>query len=61
MELLCAAQGLDYLAPLRPGRGVRQAHERIRALVPTLSEDRVLAPDIERVRAHLGEFAEILA
>jgi len=60
IELLCAAQGLDYLAPLRPGRGVRLAYERLRALVPTLTEDRILAPDVERVRAHLRDFADIL-
>mgnify|MGYP000094313064 CR=1 FL=1 len=59
IELLCAAQGLEYLAPLRPGRGVQLAYERLRALVPPLTEDRVLAPDVERVRAHLREFAHL--
>jgi len=60
IELLCAAQGLEYLAPLRPGRGVQLAYERLRALVPRLTEDRVLAPDVERVRAHLRDFADLL-
>lgn len=60
IELLCAAQGLDYLAPLRPGRGVRRAQEKVRALVPALAEDRILAPDIERLRAHLEDFAGVL-
>ena len=50
IEALCAAQGLDYRAPLRPGEGVAHAHERLRALVPHLDEDRSPAPDIAAVR-----------
>jgi histidine ammonia-lyase len=46
IELLCAAQGLDYRAPLKPGRGVARAHAQVRRLVPSLERDRVLAPDI---------------
>ena len=30
IELMCGAQGIDFRAPLRPGRGVRTAHERVR-------------------------------
>jgi histidine ammonia-lyase len=48
-ELLSAAQGLDFRAPLRPGAGVRRLHARIRGLVPALDGDRPVAPDIERV------------
>jgi histidine ammonia-lyase len=50
IEALCAAQGLDYRAPLRPGVGVARAHARLRALVPHLAEDRPPAPDIAAVR-----------
>jgi histidine ammonia-lyase len=46
IELMCAAQGIDYRAPLRPGRGVLHAHKRVRALVPPLTADRVLSGDI---------------
>jgi histidine ammonia-lyase len=46
IELLCAAQGLDFRAPLKPGRGVARAHTQVRRLVPSLDRDRVLAPDI---------------
>jgi histidine ammonia-lyase len=46
IELLCAAQGVDYRAPLRPGRGVARAHAEVRRLVSPLERDRVLAPDI---------------
>ncbi|HEX6139779.1 MAG TPA: histidine ammonia-lyase [Candidatus Limnocylindria bacterium] len=50
IEALCAAQGLDFRAPLRPGQGVARAHGRLRALVPHLDEDRSPAPDIAAVR-----------
>jgi histidine ammonia-lyase len=58
IELLAAAEGLEYRAPLRPGRGVARAHERVRAHVPRLERDRPLAPDIEKIAAALrrGEF-----
>ena len=46
IELMCAAQGLDYRLPLTPGRGVRRAYEVVRAIVPSLDQDRVLSPDI---------------
>jgi histidine ammonia-lyase len=46
IELLCAAQGIDYRAPLKPGRGVARAHAQVRRLVRPLEGDRVLAPDI---------------
>ncbi|HKI94899.1 MAG TPA: histidine ammonia-lyase [Gemmatimonadales bacterium] len=46
-ELLCAAQGLDLLLPLEAGRGVRAVHERVRAIVAPLAEDRPPHPDLE--------------
>jgi histidine ammonia-lyase len=54
IELLCAAQGLEYLKPLRPGRGVQRAYERLRHLVPALTFDRALAPDIAIIAAAVG-------
>ena len=55
IELMCAAQGLDYRAPLSPARLVRVAHERVRAVVPSLGVDRVLSPDIAALFAAIGE------
>jgi len=49
LELLCAAQGLDFLQPLRPGRGVRRAYELLRQQVSHLEEDRVLRYDLDRI------------
>ena len=47
IELLCAAQGLDFRQPLKPGRGALVAHEAVRRNVPHLDEDRPPSPDIE--------------
>ena len=46
---LAAAQGLDFRDPLRPGRGVEEAYEKIRSVSTSLTEDRPLSRDIERV------------
>lgn len=60
-ELLCAAQGLEFLKPLKPGRGVAVLYERLRSLsppVPPLTDDRSPAPDLERLARAVaaGEF-----
>lgn len=59
IELLAAAQGLEFLRPLRPGRGVARAREAVRALAAPLDGDRPLTPDIERVAVAVraGRFA----
>src|SRR5215470_9039462 len=59
IELMCAAQGVDYRAPLKPGRGVAHAHSLVRRHVPPLERDRTLAPDVERLAEAIerGEFA----
>ena len=49
IEALCAAQGLDFRAPLKPGRGVAAAHAAVRRIVPHLVEDRPPSPDIGAV------------
>ena len=51
-ELLCAAQGLEFLRPLAPGRGVGALYRSIRGLTPPvepLGPDRPPAPDLERL------------
>jgi histidine ammonia-lyase len=61
IELLCAAQGLEFRKPLRPGRGVERAYDLVRARVGLLEADRALAPDIEAVAALVreGTLAEV--
>jgi histidine ammonia-lyase len=49
IELLAATQAVEFLAPLRPGRGAAAAHTFVRTLSPRLTEDRSLSADIERV------------
>jgi histidine ammonia-lyase len=55
LELLAAAQGLEFLKPLRPGRGVGAALRRIRADVPPLVQDRELGPDIRALERLVRE------
>ena len=58
IELLAAAEGLEYRAPLQPGRGARLAFKAVRAHTARLVRDRSLSHDIERVAVALrrGEF-----
>ena len=49
IELLCAAQGVDVLAPRRPGRGTSALHAAVRERVPYLEADRILNDEIELV------------
>jgi histidine ammonia-lyase len=60
IELLAAAEGLEYRAPLLAGLGVRRAQRIVRARVPRLLQDRALAPDIELIAEAIrqDEFAE---
>lgn len=61
LEALGAAQGIDLLAPLQPGRLTAEAHAAIREQVPTLDHDRVLQADIEQATGlvHSGRLARI--
>jgi histidine ammonia-lyase len=61
LELMTAAQALEFLRPLRPGRGVELARERVRAVVAPLDRDRVLAPDVQALERLVreGAFATI--
>jgi histidine ammonia-lyase len=47
IELLEAAQALDFRSPLRYGRGTAIAHRMVRERVPHLADDRNLSTDIE--------------
>ena len=60
MELMAAAQGLEYRLPLKPAREVERAAAVVRGVVPPLKEDRVLAGEIERLAlaVRAGKFDE---
>jgi histidine ammonia-lyase len=55
IELLAAAQGVEFLAPLEPGAGAAAARTHIRTLSTRLTEDRSLADDIERIAASIRD------
>src|SRR5438067_6448459 len=55
IELMCGAQGIDFRAPLKPGRGVVRAHATVRSMVKRLERDRVLAGDIARLSDAIGQ------
>jgi histidine ammonia-lyase len=48
IELLAAAQGCDFHAPLKSSGVLEQVRALVRAEVPHLEEDRELAPDIAK-------------
>ena len=49
IELLAAAQGIDFRRPLRSSAPLEEAHAMIRKVAPHLDGDRYLALDIEAV------------
>ena len=51
IEVLTAAQALDYRLPLRPGRGVEAAHQLVRARTPHREADYLFHDDLAPVMA----------
>src|SRR6185312_4359802 len=49
IEAMAVAQAIDFLAPLKPSKRGQQAHAAIRAVSPSVTEDRILSQDFERV------------
>ena len=47
VELLAAAEGLEFRLPLRPGKGVLKAYETVRSLCPPVLQDRPMTRDFE--------------
>lgn len=60
VELLCAAQGVEARAPLQTSPALQSVLRSLREHVPSLTEDRYLAPDIERATAlvRAGQIAQ---
>ena len=57
IELLAAAQAVEFLAPLALGRGSEAARGFIRTLSPRLTQDRPLSAEIEAVAAAIRDGA----
>jgi histidine ammonia-lyase len=49
-EFLAASQGVDFRAPLKPGKVTQRIHRRIRKCVPPLTEDRLLVIDLVKMK-----------
>ncbi len=49
IELMCAAQALDFLRPMTSGKGVETVHREIRKVVSHAESDRLFHNDIEAV------------
>ena len=62
IELLAAAQGIEFLRPLQSSAALEQAHALLRQQVPAMAQDRYLAPDIEHATGLVrnGKLAQIL-
>jgi histidine ammonia-lyase len=58
IELITAAEALEYRKPLTPGRGVQAAYDVVRTHVPVLTADRSMAGDIQKIieAVRQGEF-----
>ncbi len=58
VELLAAAQGIDFRAPLKTSTRLAEAHQALRKRVPFYKQDRYFAPDIDAVTDMIakGEF-----
>lgn len=62
IEALAAAQAMDLLAPLKPGKRAQQALQEIRSVSPAVTSDRSLARDIAKVAEVIrqGKLAVVL-
>jgi histidine ammonia-lyase len=62
IELLCACQGIDLLAPLQTGMLAKKAYEGVRAKSAKVTQDRPLASEIQAVSdlVATGAFSGIL-
>ncbi len=62
IELLAAAQGIDFLRPLHSSQALEAVHALLRTHIPKMKQDRYLAPDIAHATALVesGALAKIL-
>jgi histidine ammonia-lyase len=62
IEAMAAAQALDFVAPLKPGKRGQSAYAAIRSVCPTMEKDRVMYKDFARIAELIasGKVAEAL-
>jgi histidine ammonia-lyase len=56
IELLTAAQGIEFLKPLKCGKGTTAVYKEIRKVVRPLEKDRIMHQDIEAIIAMVEDF-----
>lgn len=61
VEAICAAQGVDFRAPLRTSPRLQSVLAALRAQVPAIGVDRYLAPDLEKAAAMVRDGALVRA
>jgi histidine ammonia-lyase len=61
VEVLCACQAIDLLAPLTTSPPLQRAHRFVRSIAPTLTDDRPPAPDIEAIAAAIVDGSVVRA
>jgi histidine ammonia-lyase len=61
IELLAAAQGIEFLRPLQSSAALEQTHALLRQHIAAMDQDRYLAPDIEHAATLVrnGELSRI--
>ena len=57
VEAMCAAQGIEFRAPLQTSAPLRAVVARLRQDVPTMGQDRYLAPDLNAAASLVGSGA----
>ena len=55
VEILCACQAIDLLAPLTTSPALQRVHARVRSHVPRLTGDRPPSPDIAAIAKIIGD------
>ena len=55
IEILCASQAIDLLAPLTTSGALQRVHAKVRSIVPRLVGDRPPAPDIEAISKMIAD------
>lgn len=60
IELMCAAQALDFRAPLKPGAGPAAAHRLVRQCIPHADVDREFGRDIRVAQGLLSAMPALL-
>ena len=61
VELLCAAQGVEFRAPLETSAPLASVIAAVREQVETLGDDRYLAPDLEKAAALIASNSIVTA